>query len=151
MLKLRDVCNARYWCLVKRLTASEEQILVWIATTRKRRRGRRRRRRRRRRIWFWWREDDDDDDDEIYRHSHSFIVALCQTVGWDSIVGLAIAMSWAVRRSNPSGIPSRPALGIHLACCTRVLFLGGNAAKTWGWPHPPPSRVEVKERVELYL
>jgi hypothetical protein len=77
--------------------------------------------------------------------------------GRDSSVGIATRYGLGSPESNPGGgrdFPhlSRPALGLTQPPIQWVpgLFPGGKAAGTWRWPSTP-SRVEVKETVELYL
>jgi len=79
-------------------------------------------------------------------------------VGRDSSVGIAtcygldgpgIESQWGARFSTPvqTGPGAHPAT---YAMCTGS-FLGGVKRPRRGIDHPPPSRAEVKERVELNL
>jgi hypothetical protein len=60
--------------------------------------------------------------------------------------GLGTESQWGLRFSAP--IQTGP--GAHPAFCTMGLFPRSKAAGR-AVDHPPPSSVEVKERVELYL
>jgi len=61
------------------------------------------------------------------------------------------ATGWTVRRSNPGrarfSAPVQTGPGAHPASCK----MGTGSFPGRGIDHPPPSRAEVKERVELYL
>jgi hypothetical protein len=97
-----------------------------------------------------------EDGAKVTWHS-MFNMLLLVSRGRDSVVGIATRYGWTVGGSNPSGgeifrtRPDRSWGPPSLLYNRHWVSFPGVTRSGRGVNHPPPFRVEVKERVELYL
>ena len=90
----------------------------------------------------------------LYTETQDILISIqCLSAGRHSSVGTA--KGWTVGRSNPSGG------GEIFRNCPHLLWGNSYTTGTWSFPgvkrprrgldHPPTSRAEVKERVDIHL